>query len=228
MIPIFVAIDTPSYDDAENLLFLLGNNVDIKLGLEFFIANGLAVCNEIRNKGATQRRQLFLDLKFHDIPNTVAGAVRSAMAIEPDFLTLHTCDGEAPLVAAARAAVDEALSKVLKRPKLLGVTVLTSLEEGSLAWEDLILDRAKYAANAGLDGLVCPVSALPLLKPLYPDMFFMNPGIRMPGSDAHDQKSIATPKQAMDAGSSAIVVGRDITKAVDPLKAAIAIRESMV
>src|ERR1035437_4035913 len=226
MIPIFVALDTPSYSIAEDLLYKLRDTVDIKIGLEFFIANGLESCRTIRNKGASRERKLFLDLKFHDIPNTVAGAVKSAMEIEPDFLTIH-CDG-AEILEAAVAAADQAYAIGLKRPKLLGVTVLTSIGgDNPITLDEQFANRINQSHIAGFDGIICPPSRIGFAKKCYPDMFLMVPGIRMEGSDSHDQKNITTPKQAMDDGADALVIGREITKSEDPLKAVMAIKASM-
>ena len=221
MIPIFVAIDTPSYYEAEELLYKLGDLVEVKFGLEFFIANGPEACNELRNKGAKRHRQMFLDLKLHDIPNTVAGAVRSALKIEPDFITLHACDGVEPLMEAALARATDMIDG--HYTKLLGVTILTSIE----ANQELFFDRMNYSVQASLDGIVCPASKLQIAKSIYPDLFRMTPGIRMPNSDNHDQKTVATPKEAMDNGADALVIGRDITKAKDPKAAVLAILETM-
>lgn len=229
MIPIFVALDTPSYAIAEDLLYKLRDTVDIKIGLEFFIANGLEACRTIRNKGATRERKLFLDLKFHDIPNTVAGAVKSAMEIEPDFLTIHTCDG-VEILDAAYAAADQAHTIGLKRPKLLGVTVLTSLsgdDTNPITLDEQFITRLEQSRMTGLDGIICPPSRISFAKKCHWNMFLMVPGIRMEGSDSHDQKNITTPKQAMADGADALVIGREITKSEDPLKAVMAIKASM-
>jgi orotidine-5'-phosphate decarboxylase len=189
----------------------------VKFGLEFFIANGLDACRRLRDVGASRPRQLFLDLKFHDIPNTVAGAVRSALAIEPDYLTVHTCEGVAPLHAALNV-VDRYEGK---RPKLLGVCVLTSNDVD----EHLFMIRATAAGLAGLDGLICPPSFLRHVNHL--SKFLMVPGIRMPESERDDQKNVATPFVAMSEGANALVIGRDITRAEDPLKAVLAIKETL-
>lgn len=229
MIPIFVAIDTPSYFAAEDLLYALGDEVHIKIGLEFFVANGPDACMTLRDKGATVPRQLFLDLKFHDIPNTVAGAVRSAMALEPDFLTLHTCDGVSPLLAAVEA-VDKYIGK--RRPKLLGVTVLTSSYDSD---NETFETRIIAASSAGLAGIICPPSRIKSIRNewhfigwSHETAFLMVPGIRMENSSTHDQRNVSTPRQAMLDGADALVIGRDITNTKDPLKAVLAIKESMM
>lgn len=214
---IFVAVDMASYYDAEELVYKLGNTVDLKLGLEFFIKNGLEGCNLIRNKGATKKRKLFLDLKLHDIPNTVAGAVRSALEIEPDFLTLHTCDGVEPLVAARKVA-----DKAKYKTKLLGVTVLTSVG-GNVT--QLVKQRAEYAKLAGLDGLVCSPHEIEMLKDLYPDMYLMVPGIQ--DGQSNDQKRTTTARDAYVRGADGMVIGRQIRDAEDPLIAALGIRATL-
>ena len=144
--------------------------------------------------------------------------MRSALAIEPDYLTVHTCEGVAPLHAALNV-VDRYSGK---RPKVLGVCVLTSNDVD----EHMFMIRAIAACLAGLDGLICPPSFLSNVRHL--SKFLMVPGIRMPNSDWVDQKNVATPFAAMSEGADALVIGRDITRAEDPLKAVLAIKETLI
>lgn len=215
MIPIFVAIDTSSQDRALAWLHEIGDAAEIKLGLEYFIANGADECRIARTVGATRPRQLFLDLKLHDIPITVSRAIRSAMHVQPDFITLHTSGG----VEMMRAAVDSvnvtAQFYNYKRPKLLGVTVLTSLVTDI----GTVIGRAMDAKLAGLDGVVCSPHEVRAVRYHAGDEFFlMTPGILQSG-DPHDQKRVATARQAMDAGANGLVIGRAITAADDPKQA---------
>jgi len=230
MIPIFLAVDTINFDDAAKLLLQVGDEVDIKLGLEFFIAHGPQGCNLIRNLGTSRPRRLFLDLKLHDIPATVAGGVKAAMQIEPDFLTIHCGDGQEAMRKAVETANQIHSFFHLKRPKLLGVTLLTSEEPNQL----LVIQRAHNAFQSGMDGLVCSASDAGMLRQRYSDpintwgaMFLMVPGIRSAGSETHDQVRVATAREAMDAGADALVIGRDIRNAADPAAAARTIKETL-
>lgn len=227
MIPIFLAVDTADFEEAAKLLIKVGDEVDVKLGLEFFIAHGPSGCNLIRDIGATRRRRLFLDLKLHDIPATVAGAVKSAMKIEPDFITIHCGDA---MREAVRTANHVFSMTDCYRPTLLGVTLLTSEQPDP----GLVTQRSKNAFEAGMDGLVCSASDVAMLRQRYSDpintwagMFLMVPGIRSAGADTHDQVRVATAREAMDAGASALVIGREIKNAADPAAAARTIKETL-
>lgn len=190
----------------------------VKLGLEFFLAHGAA------GVAAIGADDVFLDLKLHDIPNTVAGAVRSVLAIGPRLLTLHASGGTA-MIAAARDAVGAA------GPKLLAVTVLTSLDAEALHATGVaggprqqVLRLARLAMAAGADGLVCsPLEVAPLRDALGEAPLLVVPGIRPEGAAAHDQARTLTPREAAEAGADWIVVGRPITRAPDPAAAAAAI-----
>lgn len=192
----------------------------IKLGLEFFGAQGpqgVAVLGDV---------PVFLDLKLHDIPNTVAGAVRAVLALRPALLTLHAAGGGA-MIAAARAAVDEAGA----RTRLLAVTVLTSLDAAALAATgvagtplDHVLRLGRLAVAAGAHGLVCsPQEVAALRAALGPALVLVVPGIRPEGAALGDQARVMTPREAVAAGADYIVVGRPITGAADPAAAAAAI-----
>jgi orotidine-5'-phosphate decarboxylase len=182
----------------------------IKLGLEFFLANGP------QGVRAMNRWPVFLDLKLHDIPSTVAGAVRAVLPLAPRLLTLHA-PGEAKMIAAARQAADAAGDA---RPRLLAVTVLTSLE----ACPEDVLRLARMALAAGADGLVCSGHEIAMLRAaLGPAPLLVVPGIRPAGSAAADQARTMTPRAAAAAGADWLVVGRPITQAADPERAARAI-----
>jgi orotidine-5'-phosphate decarboxylase len=192
-----------------------------KLGLEFFAANGP---DGVRSVGG---RPIFLDLKLHDIPNTVAGAVRGVLKLAPRMLTLHASGGAA-MIAAARDAAEAAGAD---RPMLLAVTVLTSLDAAALAATGVAAPPGQQAVRlgrlavaAGADGLVCSAHEIaPLRAALGPDVTLVVPGIRPAGSAADDQARTMTPHQALAAGADWIVVGRPITGADDPARAAAAL-----
>ena len=193
----------------------------LKLGLEFFLANGAEGVRLI------DQRPIFLDLKLHDIPNTVAGGVRAILPLRPAFLTIHAGGGRA-MIAAARAAADAAGAD---RPKLLAVTVLTSLDAEALHETGVaggprqqVLRLGRLALEAGADGLVCSAHEISTLRAaLGPAAVLVVPGIRPVGADVGDQARTMTPKEAAQAGANWLVVGRPITGAADPGAAAAAI-----
>jgi orotidine-5'-phosphate decarboxylase len=216
MNPVFVALDTVDRIRARTLADAVRPHVGgLKLGLEFFCANGPDAVREVA--GATP---LFLDLKLHDIPNTVAGAVRAVMPLRPAFLTVHAGGGPAML----RAAVETAAGAV----KLLGVTVLTSLDGADLdrvGQQGPVLDQARrlalLAREAGLAGVVCsPHEIAALRAELGPGFLLAVPGIRPAGAGIGDQKRVMTPREALAAGADHLVIGRPITAAADPAAAA--------
>jgi len=192
----------------------------LKLGLEFFLAHGPA------GLAAVSAAPVFLDLKLHDIPNTVAGAVRAVLPAKPAMLTLHAFGGAAMITAARRAAGDAA-----DRPKLLAVTVLTSLDDDGLKSvgvadnsRDQVLRLGRLALSAGADGLVCSAHEVAALRDaLGAGPLLVVPGIRPAGADKGDQARTMTPAEAAAAGADWIVVGRPITGAPDPAAAAAAI-----
>jgi orotidine-5'-phosphate decarboxylase len=187
-----------------------------KIGLEQFTRFGPPILDVVRPTG----RKIFLDLKFHDIPNTVAQAVASASALGVDFLTIHT-QGGLEMMRAAKAAAQKC-----SRPlKIIGVTLLTSINTESLQKQlTVTMDSASYvrhlarlACDAELDGIVCSAADLPQVKPLLPESFeIITPGIRPVGADAGDQKRTATPAEALRNGATLLVIGRPITAAPDP------------
>ena len=193
----------------------------LKLGLEFFLANGRD------GLGSITQRPIFLDLKLHDIPNTVAGGVRAILPLRPAMLTLHASGGAAMIEAARR----EAETVGQERPILLAVTVLTSMDAEALHSTGVaggprqqVLRLAKLALAAGADGLVCSAHEVAMLRDALGDApCLVVPGIRPAGSDVGDQSRVMTPGEAAKAGASWIVVGRPITQAADPAAAAAAI-----
>jgi orotidine-5'-phosphate decarboxylase len=219
--PIFCAIDTPDLAQAKSLAQAVRNAVSIKLGLEFFTAHGPAGVREVAGKAP-----LFLDLKLHDIPNTVAGAVRAAAALRPLLLTLHCSGGKAMLRAAAEAAAQAVPDR--QRLKLLGVSVLTSLDDEDLASvgqqgpvADQVRRLALLARECGLDGVVCsPLEVAMLREACGPGFLLVVPGIRLLGRAAGDQKRVMGPRETLAAGADYLVIGRPITGAPDPAAAA--------
>ncbi|HUG45402.1 MAG TPA: orotidine-5'-phosphate decarboxylase [Sphingomicrobium sp.] len=212
MKPIFVAIDTPDPDKARALAkSVLSSAGGLKLGLEFFCANGPSGVREIAGLGLP----LFLDLKLHDIPNTVARAVQSLRPLEPAVLTVHSAGGRAMLEAAKAAAP--------AGTKVVAVTVLTSLDGEDLRSIGVGCDPseqverlAELARQSGLDGIVCSGSEVKAARRAWPNGYIVVPGVRPEGSSAADQKRIVTPREAVDSGASILVIGRPITGADDP------------
>ena len=226
--PVFCAIDTPDITGALALAAKVKNHIGgLKLGLEFFMANGAAGYRQIAELGLP----IFLDVKLHDIPNTIGGAVGSLLPLNPDFITIHTSGGPAMMRAAAEAAAKSGKA----RPKLLGVTVLTSLDSNDL--KDVgqatdivqqVLRLARLAKANGLDGVICSPAEIAMLREACgPDFILMVPGIRPEWSAKNDQKRIMTPKEAVKAGANYLVIGRPIRHAQDPAEAARRIEEEL-
>ncbi len=221
---VFVALDTPDMDRALSLAGSLAGLVGgIKLGKAFFTANG----PQGVRRAAAAGLPVFLDLKFHDIPNTVADAVRAALSLAPVMLTVHASGGAEMMAAAAGAAGEGGAD----RPLVLGVTVLTSLGADDLAAtglagpvSDQVMRLARLAQAGGLDGVVCSArEAAALRAECGADFKLVVPGIRPAGAAAGDQKRTATPAEAIAAGADYLVVGRPVTGADDPAQAARAI-----
>jgi orotidine-5'-phosphate decarboxylase len=216
MSPIFVAVDTPELERARTLAENLRGSVGgLKLGLEFFSAQGPAGVAAMRHFGLP----IFLDLKLHDIPNTVAKAIQALRQLDPEVLTIHAAGGRAMLEAAKAAAGP--------RTKVVAVTVLTSLDDGDLAdtgvtssATEQVERLAALSASAGIDGIVCSGAELAIARRTWPNGFFVVPGLRPAGSDSGDQKRVMTPRAALDDGASILVIGRPITEAGDPAAAA--------
>ncbi len=222
---LIAALDTGDEARAAGWARTLGPHVDaLKLGLEFCCAQGMAASRRV-----AAERALFLDLKLHDIPNTVAAAVRALAPVGPAMLTLHAQGGSA-MIEAARVARDQAFA-LPARPLLLAVTVLTSLDAETLhdtgvsgGIRQQVLRLGRLAMRAGADGLVCsPHEIAPLRDALGEAPLLVVPGVRPPGAEPGDQKRVMTPDAARDAGADWIVVGRPITRAADPAAAAAAI-----
>ncbi|HEX5871614.1 MAG TPA: orotidine-5'-phosphate decarboxylase [Longimicrobium sp.] len=220
-IPI-IALDVPTRADAESLLDRLGPAADfVKVGLQLFTAEGPDVVRAMRGRGL----RVFLDLKLHDIPNTVAHAVQSAATLGVDLLTVHASGGAAMLRAARQAAGERGAGGI----GLLGVTVLTSLsaDEVAEAWgrdrvsaEDEVARLARLAEGAGMDGVVASVREVAVIRGATgADFRVLTPGIRLAGDDAGDQARVATPGEAARLGSDYIVLGRSVTAAKDPAEA---------
>jgi orotidine-5'-phosphate decarboxylase len=210
---IILALDVDSFDKAKYFVNKLYPKIKIfKVGSRLFTACGPKIIEFIRKIGA----EVFLDLKFFDIPNTVAGAVRQAVRHRVKMLTLHILGDEAMLKAAIKAAKDEAGRLKIKRPLLIGVTVLTSRE----ATSSDVLTLARIGIECGLDGVVCSAKEAAFLrKKIKKKFLIVTPGIRPKGFASFDQKRTATASEAIKAGSDFLVIGRPILEAKDPLKA---------
>jgi orotidine-5'-phosphate decarboxylase len=221
--PIYVAIDTPDLDRAQSIAERVRHHVGgIKLGLEFFAANGRAGVRTMAKLGLP----IFLDLKLHDIPNTVAKAIQALRPLEPAILTIHAAGG--------RAMMEDAKAAAPTGTKVVAVTVLTSLDGNDLRSVGLDGDPhsqverlTDLARTAGLDGVVCSGNEVAAGRAAWADGFFVVPGVRLAGGKTADQKRIITPQAAIDAGASIIVVGRPITEATDPDGAARAIAATL-
>jgi orotidine-5'-phosphate decarboxylase len=221
-----VALDLPSEQEALKLVDRLGDTCQwFKVGMELYYAAGNSIVQQLRDRGFN----VFLDLKLHDIPNTVAGAVRSATQAGASLLTIHATGGVAMMSAAAEAA------SAPGSPRLLAVTILTSMDAKELAGigisaspAEQVLRLARLAQASGIDGMVCSAEEVAALrKETGPNTLLAIPGIRPTGSSMEDQKRIATPAEAIALGASMLVVGRPITRAADPAAAAQAILEEI-
>ncbi|MCL2845948.1 MAG: orotidine-5'-phosphate decarboxylase [Chitinivibrionia bacterium] len=226
-----IALALDNNDDLNEIVELINKTSEsvgvYKVGLEQFIRFGDKLFDVIRKNGA----KIFLDLKLHDIPNTVAQAVNSAILHNVDYLTIHTIGGAEMMKAAAEAA-----KKSPNAPQIIGVTILTSIDKNAMNNEmgiagevdEKVADLAKLANECGLDGIVCSAADLPKVKPILPaDFTIITPGIRLAGGDIQDQKRIATPQNAIEDGATILVIGRAITGAKDPAAAAKEILESI-
>ena len=244
---LIVALDVDTEKKALELIEVLKGEVKIfKVGSELFTSAGPGIIRKIRNKGGIREDkgkigggkgcEIFLDLKFHDIPNTVAKAAAAATRLEPFMLNVHTLGGYDMMKRAAEAVRDEAARHKISKPKLIGVTVLTSMDENGLKKVGIndniksqVLRLAALAKEAGLDGVVAsPVEAKYLRDALGSGFLIVTPGVR-PGwwAAKDDQERIATPKEAIASGADYIVVGRPIIEADDPLEAARKILEEI-
>ncbi|HEY2068489.1 MAG TPA: orotidine-5'-phosphate decarboxylase [Rhizomicrobium sp.] len=225
--PVFVALDTPDLSEALALASSLKPHVGgLKIGLEFIAAHGPDGVRRIAALGMP----VFADVKFHDIPNTVAGAARETAKLGVSIFNIHTSGGEAMMRAAKEAA-----ASIDPTVKIIGVTVLTSLDDavleavGQQGPAPAQVERlAKLAKHSGLDGVVCSAQEIALIrKACGPDFLIVTPGIRPAGADLADQKRVTTPADAMRAGADILIIGRPITAAADPAKAARAIADEI-
>jgi orotidine-5'-phosphate decarboxylase len=209
---IYLAIDTPSLPRAVELVRQVRNHIGgIKLGLEFFCANGHHGVHEMRKLGLP----IFLDLKLHDIPNTVAKAVQAPHPLEPAVLTVHAAGG--------RAMMEDAKAAAGVHTKVVAVTVLTSLDQDDLAAigvdgdpREQVERLALLAKQSGLDGIVCSGAEVAHARKIWPTGYFVVPGVRPAGAAKGDQKRAVTPREALDNGASMLVIGRAITNALEP------------
>lgn len=223
--PLLAALDLTDTDGALALAGQLRDAVGgIKLGLEFYMAAGATGVARLTELGLP----VFLDLKFHDIPNTVAGAIRAIAGLRPFMTNIHAAGGRAMMLAARDAAQEAAAKLGVAPPKLIAVTVLTSLNGADLAEVgqpasplDQVRRLAALAQACGLDGVVCsPQEIAALRQDLGPDFLLVTPGIRPSWSATGDQKRVMTPEEAVQAGASYLVIGRPITGDKDPSAAA--------
>ncbi len=220
---VFVAIDTPDLARARGVATLVRHHVGgLKLGLEFFAAHGQPGVREMAALGLP----IFLDLKLHDIPNTVAKAVQALAPLQPAILTVHASGG--------RAMLEDAKAAAPHGTRIVAVTMLTSLDAADLAAtgvagsaHDQVVRLAALAAEAGVDGIVCSGAEVAAARAAWPKGYFVVPGVRPPGASTADQKRVVTPRAALDDGASIIVVGRPITQADDPDAAARAIAATL-
>jgi orotidine-5'-phosphate decarboxylase len=223
MSPIYVAIDTPDIARAKMVANRTRAHIGgIKLGLEFFCAHGQHGVREMAELGLP----IFLDLKLHDIPNTVAKAVQALSPIEPAILTVHASGG--------RAMLEDAKAAAPVHTRVVAVTMLTSLDASDLAAtgvggsaHDQVLRLTDLARESGIDGIVCSGVEVAAAKAAWPKGFFVVPGVRPADGPAGDQKRVVTPRAALDAGASILVIGRPITQAEDPDGAARAISATL-
>lgn len=217
---IIIALDVRNREAAYDLAARLPGAQVFKVGLELFTAEGPGIFKKFK----ALRKAIFLDLKLHDIPNTVAGAVASGMRHGVRMMTLHASGGREMMAAAARRSREVAETEGLPRPLLLGVTVLTSLKGpdlGEVGWSadaaDQVRRLAGLAKTAGLDGVVCSPQEIDLLRREFgPELVIVTPGIRPVWAAAQDQKRIMTPAEALAKGADYLVIGRPVTGAPEP------------
>jgi orotidine-5'-phosphate decarboxylase len=225
--PIYLALDVPQLEPAKALVTKVKAHIGgVKLGLEFFCAHGSHGVHEIAHLGLP----IFLDLKFHDIPNTVAAAMQAIHLYEPAIVTVHASGG--------RAMMEDAKAAAAAGTKVVAVTMLTSLDANDLtstgvygSAETQVMRLAELAHAAGLDGIVCSGQEVGMVKKAWRDGYFVVPGLRpnglANGGAAGDQKRVVTPRQARDNGASVLVIGRPISRAEDPVAAARAIEATL-
>ena len=217
--PVYLALDIPQLDHALELAKKVHSHIGgVKLGLEFFCAHGHHGVHEVAKLGLP----IFLDLKLHDIPNTVAAAMQAIHVLEPAIVTVHGSGG--------RAMMEDAKAAAGEHCKVVAITMLTSLDDSDLhhtgvagSAHDQVLRIADLAKAAGLDGVVCSGHEVAAVHAAWKDGFLVVPGLRPAGTSLGDQKRAVTPQAARDAGASVLVIGRPISRAEDPVAAARAI-----
>jgi orotidine-5'-phosphate decarboxylase len=221
---IIVPLDVPTEKEALALVDRLPQVGFWKVGLELFVSTGGTVLRQLK----ARQKRIFLDLKFHDIPNTMAGACRSAAQYDVDLLTVHAAAGRIALEAAQQAAIEGAKTAGCSPPNLIAITLLTSISPRALAFElkiplelnDYALQMALLAQESGLAGAVCsPQEASQLRSVCGDDFLLVTPGVRPTWAEAGDQKRSLTPSEALKAGATYLVIGRPITAAADPADA---------
>ncbi|MGD1861202.1 MAG: orotidine-5'-phosphate decarboxylase [Leptolyngbyaceae cyanobacterium] len=221
---IIVPLDVPDVEAARQLINRIPQVQFWKVGLELFVSSGPDILDYLKS----QEKQIFLDLKFHDIPNTMAGACRAAGKYGVDLLTVHATAGSTALTAARQAAAAGAEIANVQAPRLIAVTVLTSIDPRSLAFDlkiplelsDYALQMALLSQTAGLSGSVCsPQEAALLRRCCGEDWLLVCPGVRPSWAQSGDQRRIMTPTEAIKAGANYLVIGRPITQAAEPAKA---------
>ncbi len=232
---IIVALDVETGDRAVELVQRLKGRVGVfKAGLELVTAEGVQVLKRIRDAGA---ERIFYDAKLHDIPNTVAGAMKSVTRLGAWCVTVHAMGGEAQLEAAVKSAWETATQESLPRPKILAVTVLTSISADALANElrvglsvsEYVAELAKMAQRAGCDGVIASPHEIEVVRAAVndPNFLIVTPGVRPAGADKGDQARVMTPSEAIQRGANYLVIGRPIVAAQDPVAAADRIAEEI-
>ena len=229
---IICAIDTKNMEEAIKITTLLKGHINmVKCGLEYFTSNGNTGIKKIASTGV----DIFLDLKFHDIPNTVAEAVKSAVHFNVSMITIHILGGKTMMEKAVEAATEESDKLGVKKPLIIGVSILTSIDNDELneigIFNDIqeqVIILAKLAKEAGLDGIVCSSHEIKKIKQVCGcDFITVVPGIRPQSMDKNDQKRVATPGEAVNNGADYIVIGRPITQSNNPLETVKLIQDSM-
>ena len=222
---IICAIDTKDIKQANKIISQIDNKVIIKLGLEFYCTYGYEGIYKL--KEYNKKLKIFLDLKFHDIPNTVVQALHSSILnVNPYMLTLHASGGSKMLESAVNLLVKLENEEGIRKPMVLAVTVLTSLNDSdmlALGWKDKVLEQvlsyAQIAVDSGCDGLVCSAKEANYLREKFGNsLVLVTPGIRPENNDRYDQKRVVTPKEAINLCADYLVIGRPITQSIDPEK----------
>lgn len=229
---LIVALDVSTMDAMKSIVSSLGDSISFyKVGMELFYAEGDQTVRYLQDQG----KHVFLDLKLHDIPNTVAHGVSSLTRLGANLITIHGQGGPIMMKAAAQAARESAEQLGIERPKLLAITVLTSFDDeawtsigGQLPISDQVIRLAKLAKESGMDGVVCSALEAKMIREACgPDFLIVTPGIRPSFAATNDQKRIATPASALADGASRLVIGRPITQAANPQEAVRLIIEEM-